>query len=44
MPEIYKEIAERDTFYIFLKNFRELLVPNEQPPQPVPGRKKKRKP
>jgi hypothetical protein len=43
MPEIYQQIADKDTFDIFLKNFRELLTPNEVP-SPMHTRKKKRKP
>ncbi len=41
MPEIYKEIAERDTFDIFLKNFKELLIPGEQN-QTTSAQKKKK--
>lgn len=43
MPEIYQQIAERDTFEIFIRALRDLLTPSEQPPS-TGGRKKKRKP
>jgi hypothetical protein len=39
MPEIYKEIADRDTFDIFIRNLRELLVP-----ETTINKKKKKKP
>jgi len=39
MPEIYKEIAERDTFDIFVRNLRELLLP-----ETIINKKKKKKP
>lgn len=45
MPEIYQQIAERDTFDIFFRNFRDFLAPQELPsPAPPAARKKKRKP
>lgn len=37
MPEVYQQIADRDTFDIFVKNLRELLLPD-------PAKKKKKKP
>jgi len=44
MPEIYQQIADRDTFDIFIRNFKEQLTPSENQPQNIVGRKKKRKP
>jgi hypothetical protein len=39
MPEIYREIAERDTFDIFVRNLREFLIP-----ETTLNKKKKKKP
>lgn len=39
MPEIYREIAERDTFDIFIRNLREFLLPDV-----AANKKRKKKP
>jgi hypothetical protein len=44
MPEIYQQIAERDTFDIFIRNLRDLLTPQDIQPANPTTRKKKRKP
>lgn len=40
MPEIYQQIADKDTFEIFIRNFKEYLVPDTTTVQ----KKKKKKP
>lgn len=40
MPEIYQQIADKDTFEIFIRNFKEYLVPDTTAVQ----KKKKKKP
>lgn len=44
MPEIYTQIAERDTFEILIKNIKEFLNPVEATSATTTGRKKKKKP
>jgi fibrillarin-like rRNA methylase len=40
MPEIYQQIADKDTFEIFIRNLKEFLVPDTTTVQ----KKKKKKP
>jgi hypothetical protein len=39
MPEIYQQIAEKDTFEIFIKNLKEFITPDISN-----SKKKKKKP
>lgn len=43
MPEVYQQIADRDTFEIFMRNLKELLSPLETPSQNTTGSRKKKK-
>ena len=42
MPEIYQQIAEKDTFEIVIRNLKEFLVPDATTTTNVQKKKKKR--
>ena len=43
MPEIYQQIADKDTFDIFMKNIKEMLTPQSEGQQSSTSNKKKKK-